>query len=284
MPGAEVSLWRRRAVLMGQVTTVLSGLAAVLLLAGVLLDAGRPASSKVAFRPATNWPEIKSGVPVLQTLSNADQRPNAIVGSLVSPSRTDNTEQLQVGLAAASRPSQIVSAGRAEMLQGSEASVSGPNHEAQPNVPVAFASRDEPTAREPAESKVKSDLDSGVPTVTRSSAPEHRASEASTRRQVKAAALDPERPEKTAQQARSRAQQSLSAKPPASGAEIERGNQRHTSAQQTGIAGARQRGVAAPPEPPAVDQTAREEERMRLLGIPLPTGSELKQCFLEFRC
>src|SRR5687767_2459251 len=119
MPGAEVSLWRRRAVLMGQVTTVLTGLAAVLLLAGVLLDAGRPASSKVAFRPATNWPEIKSGVPVLQTLSNADQRPNAIVDSLVSPSRTDNTERPQVGLAAASRPSEIVSGGRAEILLGS---------------------------------------------------------------------------------------------------------------------------------------------------------------------
>jgi hypothetical protein len=81
----------------------------------------------------------------------------------------------------------------------------------------------------------------------------------SAKRQVKAASLDPERLEAKAQQPRSRARQALSVK---------------------------QRLARATPvqeETPA-PQAGANRERMHLLGVPLPTGSELKQCLLEFRC
>ena len=92
MRAADVSVWRSRALLMGQVATVLCGFAAVWLLAEVLLDAGRPASVRVAFRPVTNWPEIKRGGAELSTLSSADE----LAGSSASP-QTGKLEKRATG-------------------------------------------------------------------------------------------------------------------------------------------------------------------------------------------
>src|SRR5215217_9364586 len=70
--------------------------AAVWLLAEVLLDAGRPASVRVAFRPVKNWPEIKRGGPELSTLSSADELPGSSASPLSGNLRTtiENTVQL----------------------------------------------------------------------------------------------------------------------------------------------------------------------------------------------
>jgi hypothetical protein len=33
-----------------------------------------------------------------------------------------------------------------------------------------------------------------------------------------------------------------------------------------------------------VGASAPQEDRVRILGVPLPTGREIKECLLEFRC
>jgi hypothetical protein len=45
-----------------------------------------------------------------------------------------------------------------------------------------------------------------------------------------------------------------------------------------------QRTAAVDAQPDPVAQPAPQEDRVRILGLPLPTGREIKECLLEFRC
>jgi hypothetical protein len=60
--------------------------------------------------------------------------------------------------------------------------------------------------------------------------------------------------------------------------------ERQASAGRTRNPATQPPAAATPAAPPAPAQPAPDRERVRLLGIPLPTGTEVRQCLLEFRC
>jgi hypothetical protein len=287
---ADVSVWRNRALLMGQVTTVLCGLAAVWLLAEVLLDADRPASVRVAFRPVTNWPEIKRGGPELSTPSSADElagsSPSPLEASLERGTTTDNTVQAPAGLPVRRRPYELTSTGGAEAMQGLTAPVSSLDLKAQPSVRLV-ASDGPSEANAPAE---PDDVRSAAPVVTSgvaapSLAPTGAGSKASTRPRERVPTRDPQRGETNDQQVQSRARHSFSTVLPSrEGSKVEPRSQKRPSAQPTRIAAAQQQELSATPTARGTEEAVPDKDRMRLLGIPVPTGSELKQCLFEFRC
>jgi len=292
MRAADVSVWRSRALLMGQVTTVLCGLAAVWLLAEVLLDAGRPASVRVAFRPVTNWPEIKRGGPELSTLNSADELPGSSASPVNGNLRTtiENTVQLPAELTAPRRADETTSG--AESMQGLTAPVSSSNHEAKSSVPLVVSNGPSgANATAEPDAVVESNVGSASPVVTAAVAapsvsPTRAGPELPTRPREKAAPGDPQRRGTNPQQAPSRAQQSLSTTALQSGEapKLERRSQKRPSAQPTRIAAAQQQVPLAPSVPRGTEDPDPDNNRISLLGIPVPTGTELKQCLLEFRC
>jgi hypothetical protein len=293
MRAADVSVWRSRALLMGQVTTVLCGLAAVWLLGEVLLDAGRPASVRVAFRPVTNWPEIKRGGPPSSIPSSADELAGSSAsehtGKLEKRTTIDNNVQPPAELPRLRLAYENAFAGGAESMQSLTPPASSSDHQVQPRVPVVV-SPDPSRAEAPPEphANVNSNVGSAAPVVTPVAPlvpPAGLGPEAPTRPREKGAVGDPQR-RANAQQVQSRGQQSLSARsfPPGEAPGIERRTQRRPSAQPTRIAAAQEQVLLAPPEPRGTQEAVADKNRMRILGIPVPTGSEFKQCLLEFRC
>jgi hypothetical protein len=62
-----------------------------------------------------------------------------------------------------------------------------------------------------------------------------------------------------------------------------RGNDKPATAQRTRVAAA-QPNTGAASSPTAAAAPVVNEERLHLLGIPLPTGRKVRECLLEWRC
>jgi hypothetical protein len=60
-------------------------------------------------------------------------------------------------------------------------------------------------------------------------------------------------------------------------------NDKPTTAQRTRVAAA-QSETSTPPTPPPGAAESVTEQRVHLLGIPLPTGRKVRECLLEWRC
>ena len=307
---------KRRALFVGRLATVASGIVAVGLLAPILLEAGRPPERAVSSRSAEGWPDLEATGPKPEARSAADQpagvseqpsggRPEElatwtperrvpgsapIVGtSSVRSDRTSTTEPPVVLLPAGRRPSDIAAAASDQDLQrlqqegvrGAALASSAGNE--PPGVAAPSASVNEVDASAQAETKAApgSDPGSGVPATTaalpaRSDRPDASGDqEGAGRRRSKAAAAAA--PQADGQEARSRDRKPRAApEKPAL--------ERQASAARTRNPATQPAAVATPTAPPASAPPAPDGERVRLLGIPLPTGSEVRQCLLEFRC
>jgi hypothetical protein len=99
----------------------------------------------------------------------------------------------------------------------------------------------------------------------------------------KTAALELERAGASAQQAVSRPPQPPAKIRPSTRAEINRSKTKSAKAERELLAVAQQAEYPASAST-SVAQQPVQEERTRLLGIPLPTGRELQRCLLEFQC
>jgi hypothetical protein len=301
-PLKHVPNWRRGAVLAGLFTTVVGGFVAVVLFAWILLDVGNPASNKTTFRAAESWTEIKNDVRQMEDPTVAERLTGAvrttsermsapgfpvpgsvpIIGSLVRSAQTA-THRPILGFPAPEGPSNRTSAANAEAVQAVglgetplvPALVSTPKNQPQPTPLVTSATTEmaETSARARTEAVATFTSGSDAPATTATSAARSSSSDArmgrkegSAKRQAKAALLEPERRDARAQRPRSRARQALSAKPRLAGA---------TPAQEESPA--LPASAASPQAPP-------DRERMHLLGVPLPTGSEIKACLLALRC
>ena len=213
-----------------------------------------------------------------------------IVGSSpVRSDRTSTTEPPVVLLPAGRRPSDIAAAASDQDLQrlqqegGQAAGLASRAGDAPPSVPAPSVSPNEVDASAQAETKAApgSDPGSGVPATTaalpaNSDRPDASGDrEGAGKRRSKAAAAAA--PQAETQEARSRDRKPRAApEKPALERQASAGRTRNPATQPP--------APATPAAPPALAQPAPDRERVRLLGIPLPTGSEVRQCLLEFRC
>jgi hypothetical protein len=308
----NVPRWKRRVLFLGRLATVASGIVAVGLLAPILLEAGRPSERAVGSRSAEGWPDVNLVGPKPEARSAADQpagvseqspggRPGElanwiperrvpgsapIVGSSpVRPDPTSNAEPPVVLLPAGKRPSDIAATASDQDLQrlkqesvhatGSASSAGdGP-----PGVPVPSANEVDASAQAETKAAPGSDPGSGMPATTaalpaRSERPDASGDREGKRRSKAAAAAAPQTETQEAR-SRDRKRRTDPEKPAL---------ERQASAGRTRNPATQPQAVAAPTAPPASAPAAPDGERVRLLGIPLPTGSEVRQCLLEFRC
>jgi hypothetical protein len=310
----NVPRWKRRVLFLGRLATVASGIVAVGLLAPILLEAGRPSERAVGSRSAEGWPDVNPVGPKPEARSAADQpagvseqspggRPGElanwiperrvpgsapIVGSSpVRPDPTSNAEPPVVLLPAGKRPSDIaatVSDQDLQRLKQESVHATGPASNAgdgPPGVPAPSASPNEVDASAQADTTAApgSDPGSGMPATTaalpaRSERPDASGDREGKRRSKAAAAAAPQTETQEAR-SRDRKRRTDPEKPAL---------ERQASAGRTRNPATQPQAVAAPTAPPASAPAAPDGERVRLLGIPLPTGSEVRQCLLEFRC
>ena len=307
---------KRRALFVGRLATVASGIVAVGLLAPILLEAGRPPERAVGSRSVEGGPDVNAVGPKPEVRSAGDEPAGVseqppgrrsgelanwtperrvpgsapIVGSSpVRSDRTSTTEPPVVLLPAGRRPSDIAAAASDQDLQrlqqegGQAAGLASRAGDAPPSVPAPSVSPNEVDASAQAETKAAagSDPGSGVPATTaalpaNSDRPDASGDrEGAGKRRSKAAAAAA--PQAETQEARSRDRKPRAApEKPALERQASAGRTRNPATQPP--------APATPAAPPALAQPAPDRERVRLLGIPLPTGSEVRQCLLEFRC
>jgi hypothetical protein len=279
----------KRIALLGSLTVAFIFFAVLLALTSLLWKAGDPKLGQVALTSAADWPDIKNGVP--------DAKP-----SDRSPPRTAPLKQLEgtsilspdIRLPASQLLSSTDDEGsRFAKTEPGAVNSAPPFREPLPPVSDhASAAQPEPTLVAAMDAKI---LPAGAPTEvqhagissadgsnTLFSAAEETPS-ASTG--VTNSILPPPRPNLPAPSSgASRGSPSKRSEKSATRAERRTRNEQPSDPQRTRTAAAQaQIGTGAAPPSPAAPPTP-QPDRLRVLGIPLPTGAEVKQCLLEFRC
>jgi hypothetical protein len=293
-------------VIVGQVTIGIAGLAVLVAIACLLWDRTKAPFREVTFASAKDWPTISNGVPDLKPseappdvpLATSAERPSTAaieIPDSASPAASLITAPVTDAVPAVDRTPPVASSASATDPPG-----------AQPDVPTAAeavinASPD--TLQSPgALPSAAVDDGNAVAAASETSADGQNASviapssvtdarsgnaEVSAERDERAGAL---RSNRSGTDQRVRAPAALSsqtAKPRAATdkAEPERRKARLAESKRTRTAATQEQ--ARPDlttETSAVTQPAPDGERTRLLGIPLPTGREIKECLLQFRC
>jgi hypothetical protein len=285
--------WMRYLVSLSQITVVLGSVLAVVLLLRLAFEDTLPSTPGIFVGAAENWAEIKNSVPELNSAAQVtalkrpettldrsgevrntpatdDQVPGSpqIIRNLIQPLTERSLSQApETASAATNNPFSEVNLKDAVQV---EALVTRPEAVPQPRVPLAVASPED----------ANSNVTASVAT------PPVPSSRTMDRRRDTAAAVQPPRQEVADQKARSRAPRSLSDGPRTTKAKQlpKPPTERALFAQRTSPAAAGTQGPQITSAPPASSAGAADPTRNHLLGIPLPTGSEIKQCLLEFRC
>jgi hypothetical protein len=279
--------WAKCVVLVSQATIVAGSCGAVFLLMRLLSDTALPQAAQVQIGLAENRSETNGGHRVPGSVP--------IISDFVQAAAADQTPRPPDGHAAQDAPELGPAMRAAEIVQ-----TVNPEKHAQaassrsPNDGSTEASAAIPATPTEGEARKQAGNEAGGSTVPIADVravpaadaplPDTRTGEQKTtaKGSSRTAAPDVQRPGTEAQPAGSRGFRSSPAKsqPIKGEAEAERRNEKR--AQRTRTAAVQQQDPSALPPAAAAAQPA--QERMRFLGIPMPTGTELKQCLLEFRC
>lgn len=286
--------WTRYLVSVSQITVVLGSVLAVGLLLRLASGDTMPSTQGIFVGAAGNWTEIKNGVPELNSAAQvtAPKKPETTLDRSAEVRKTPATDDQVPGSPqiirnfiqplterSLSQAPETASAATDNALHEThskdavqiEASVTGSEAVPQPRVPVAIASPED------ANSNVTA-------TVTTPPVPSSRT--AIVKRRDTAATVQPPPPEVSAQQPRSRAPRSASdsSRSNNAGQLRQAPTEKTLLPQRTRTATAGMQGPQVTSASPVSSPAIANPERNHLLGIPLPTSSEIKQCLLEFRC
>jgi hypothetical protein len=271
-------------VLLSQVTVLLGTPSAVFLLFW-LSEGIVPTSMPLTLGSVENWPAIKNGVP------EAKSPANHLSNSLAPPATTAIPESSRPLLGAPEAPQAAVlgsnpivpasSPGAARSEEG--------NLEAQASVEMAQPAITPPdqTANSDTEAEVGSPEAASVTSAlqNKNEPAGGSADDSKAMPEPQDNAAQPETRSKVA------AQQAMAPRPrsPASGRSASRQSESRSSrerivqAQRPREAGEQQQ-ISSQAVGPPLNAAEKSQDRVRILGIPMPTGSEIKDCLLEFRC
>ena len=317
------------AVLIGQVTVALAAFAVVIGLTCLLSNDSKPPLRQVTFASAGDWPEIKNGVPELNsrevsTKAPPDRLPAAFETRPIASHKPENASHglIHAGLTE-SAPSDGITHGsngfRTQNETPSSASTSSANassaaqsHLVDRGEQAISSSMDPRDSRAPASAtndgsraQAEAHTTGGRGLAANEPQPENSAAAAPVsvtdtrigKRKMEVerdqtGSVRPERSGAKAQHVRATAGQLSSPvkpRPVTDKAEPKPRNARHADSKhpRTAAAQPQARPATSPATAevaPAPVPSAADKERVHLLGIPMPTGREVKECLLEFRC
>jgi hypothetical protein len=310
--------WRIRLAVIGQIIAGAAAFVSVFAATTWLLsDYARPSPPGARLAPAENWPEIKDGVPELKASPSvparqagdaangpreqADPRtmriaedsvPGAapIMRGFVQSNSTDGAapvpaDRSSVKEAAGAPAGASAFASKPEESSRVHLPASGSDDEPRSNGAVIGATPQKETSAPPKTDGVPAAIDDvQTGALAPPLLPAARTDEKGPppKQQDKTAPLEPQRQGSSAQMGASGAAQTSPAK-----ARLAKKTQ---GAEPRKKKAARTRTAAAQPQaapqaaPEAAAAQPAEEARKRFLGIPLPTGTEVRQCLFELRC
>jgi hypothetical protein len=273
--------------LAGGIIALMAGGVAVFETANWLIaDSGRQHYAGIVLASAEGWPEIKNGVPELRSSSPAHLTPGsgdnqqgnpALVNvGRPEPSVTSSTRSAIDPAASqaashplhGSAPDSVPSTASGRFFDFATVERQGAGHAGAHRERVSGGRPDSLTAGSAGELGSPQDAKAGARTETpnrtdRAAAPGGRTKERPIERVAAQTVPQPRKPSRATSKAKLAGRTKAASKP-------------RVRTAATRVATAPTTGAAAAPAPP--------EERARLLGLPLPTGREIKQCLFEFRC
>jgi hypothetical protein len=310
MPGSATA-WKRRAVLFGHVCTVVGGVIAVALLARILLEAGRPLASEPASKAADHGREFATPLaPSPETTGSVraesfdgvrssrqpsifrttDRVPGAapIITNFV-PSRPRDAHELAIPRrsfeTAMTEVADALEVAKAHGGIDGQSPVSSPGAERQPHPALPAPHPNRETMDSPLESKAVAALRQDTrPEVSKAMPNVSQATETAEKSIIGIGDGD-RKPRQPNQRAHSRAlRPSAPSQVAREQVKSERRDRKLLAAHRARNSAGPEHRVSAPPEVAAPPEGQPSETRVHLLGIPMPTGSEVKQCLFEFRC
>lgn len=299
---------KKAAILVGQSIAGLVCSATVFLgVTWFLSDAPRPRLREATFGPAENWPEIKNGVPELWSVkTSASGQFDRVNG--VTPRGVPTTEEVPPPRSDANAVSTVgyPSEGAPVDLAPEAGTVSTPTPEAQivsmpaddarqiAGAPPLITDEEPQTIEYASAPAAPASLgQTEAQNVSAGPAAYPSSPHAPARSRKAAAEKEKKRMAGRLQQERANALEVIAPAGPASSVkprsstgqkQIERRKERLATAPRTTTAGTQPGRGRDTSTTAAAAQPEAEDERVRLLGIPLPTGREVKECLLEFRC